>query len=238
MLYSRKLTKRDGTGRMMKTIEVLGIKMNINYTREQLQQVEKFFHHPNLQTVELVTAEMLLQTIENPFMGDVLGRANLVVMGDTVVLDTSGLESVGRRREIQEGRFIQCLMKQMEQSRRTVFVLGNRAEEIRFNVEYLKKNYPRLQILDVLSLENDVVEAEDVVNAINSVIPDLVLSLLPSPLQEEFLEEHYKKINARVWLGAGQSLALLQQKGFGVWLRQKLCKNRLKKLMDQYKIME
>ncbi|MGN0427249.1 MAG: glycosyltransferase, partial [Agathobacter sp.] len=52
-----------------------------------------------------------------------------------------------------------------------------------------------------------------VVNEINSATPDVIVSLLPSPGQEIFLQENRDKLSAKIWYGLGRELLVPQKRG-------------------------
>ena len=37
----------------------------------------------------------------------------------------------------------------------------------------------------------------------NATTPDVIISVLPSPMQEQFLADHREKMNANIWYGIG-----------------------------------
>ena len=46
-------------------------------------------------------------------------------------------------------------------------------------------------------------DLEAVINDMNATTPDVIISVLPSPMQEQFLYEHRDKMNANIWYGIG-----------------------------------
>lgn len=46
-------------------------------------------------------------------------------------------------------------------------------------------------------------DLEAVINDMNATTPDVIISVLPSPMQEQFLFEHRDKMNANIWYGIG-----------------------------------
>ena len=53
---------------------------------------------------------------------------------------------------------------------------------------------------------------EEIINEINSLEPDCILSVLPSPKQEEFIKDNKSYINARVWMGCGEVFGVVSSK--------------------------
>ena len=51
-----------------------------------------------------------------------------------------------------------------------------------------------------------------IVNKINGAETDCILSVLPSPLQENFIQENKPVLDAGVWMGLGEGIKTSRQK--------------------------
>ena len=77
---------------------------------------------------------------------------------------------------------------------------------------------------------------ESIINEINSVEPDCILSVLPYPAQESFISDAKALLNARVWIGFGLSLIQENQKKRPVRkLRRFFLKREFLHLVDKQK---
>lgn len=221
---------------MIKTIDIMGIRLNNNYTRDQILETEKYFQSPLMQTVELISTEMILQAIEDPRLRETVDGLDLPIMGDADLYDVLALTSQTRRKEAGEHRFVREFFKRMEQHRRSLFILADDRIVLDDFSERLRTDFPKLLII-----EGDVIEGasatrmDEVINRINGETPDVVCSLLSSPLQEEVLHEHRQKINARMWLGLGQiTYGQRGRIGLKAIVRHQMAKVGLKKQLAEY----
>lgn len=57
------------------------------------------------------------------------------------------------------------------------------------------------------AIEEKSNDFESVVNEINSASADVIFSILPSPLQEQFLTENKSKLDAKIWYGLSSDYA-------------------------------
>ena len=73
-----------------------------------------------------------------------------------------------------------------------------------------------------------------VVNEINASTPDVVISILPSPMQEHFLLENKDKLSANLWYGMGTMEFSDTKKGILSVLQGLIRKNKLKKRIHSY----
>jgi N-acetylglucosaminyldiphosphoundecaprenol N-acetyl-beta-D-mannosaminyltransferase len=188
---------------MIKQIEVMGIRLNNNYMREQMGEVEKLFASRILRVIELVSTDMMLEASQTPEVAAALNGADLSVMADVGLLEASGASTTGKRKEIKEQQFIRAFFQYLQKERKTIYLLGTDLSDIRICKNILLEQFPRLRMIGEATLDLGVEEADEAINRINSECPVVVCSILPTPDQEIFLMRHREKLNAGIWLGAG-----------------------------------
>ncbi len=78
-------------------------------------------------------------------------------------------------------------------------------------------------------------DLEAVINDMNATTPDVIISVLPSPMQEQFLYEHRDKMNANIWYGIG-GVPVHKKKKHGVLARLKsiIHRGKLVNSMNKY----
>ena len=94
-------------------------------------------------------------------------------------------------------------MKRIIRNKKTVFLLGEKVEDIEKLKKYLVEDYEKLQIVGSCALEEKSGDIESVVNEVNGVSPAIIFSVFPSPNQEKFLLENKGKLDAKIWYGLG-----------------------------------
>jgi N-acetylglucosaminyldiphosphoundecaprenol N-acetyl-beta-D-mannosaminyltransferase len=177
----------------------------------------------------------MMEAVTNPIVGEVINKVTLPVISDSYLYDIAGLTSTGKRHEIQEQQFIENFFKLSQRERKSIFILGQEKSSVTACQQKLQREFPRLRIVGSLSFASDVVEVNDVLNAINSESPDVVCSILPTPQQEEFLKGQYRKLNTKIWLGAGQTPYLREQNpNILQQIRSQVCKHKLTRIIMQY----
>ena len=87
------------------------------------------------------------------------------------------------------------------QNSKTAYLLGEESEDIRLLQEFLNEAYEGLPIIGVYALSECTGDYDKVINEINIAEPDVILSVIPTPLQEYFLQDHKEKLNAKIWYG-------------------------------------
>lgn len=185
---------------MIKEILVAGIKLNNYGAMENLSRIVKNLDANVFTTVEDVYLKTILLAKEDESVKEALECLDITVIAETGVLDAVGQTTILRRKEIEHRVFFLQFMKILERNGYTVCILGADEKEINVAKEYLANEFPRLKIIDSMIL----LETEDrVVNDINMLAPDVILSVLPSPLQERFLKDYKPMLLAKVWYGIG-----------------------------------
>ena len=78
-------------------------------------------------------------------------------------------------------------MKRVERNHQTVFVIGDTTEHVEKTCAFLSEHFGKCEILGAEAFENCQGGTDAMVNEINALTPDMILSVLPSPDQEHFL---------------------------------------------------
>ncbi len=100
--------------------------------------------------------------------------------------------------------------------------------------ETFREFVPRFAAAASCAIEECSSDMEAIVNEINGATPDVVISGLPTPLEEEFIQMHKDKIGAGVWYGAGICSYPKGRARVGSTLRKLLLKGRLRHSVARY----
>lgn len=217
---------------MIKEIIVAGIKLNSYTALENLTQIGKNLDSCVFTTVEDIYMRTLLLAKEDETVKNVLEALDVTVIAENGVWDAAGESTNLRRREIEKREFFFQLMRILERNKYSVYVLGYTMEEITQTREYLAEEFPRLQVVGQTALEDYVGANEGAINDINMIAPDVIISVLPSPMQEHFLMQHRSMLSTRLWYGIGNGKITGQKRSLKYLLLKKL---RKYKLMDYVK---
>ena len=83
-------------------------------------------------------------------------------------------------------------------------------------------------------VEKCVGDLETVINEMNATAPDVILSVLPSPVQEHFFWAHRNKMSASIWYGIGKFGIAAKRPGVRVFFQSLLHLGKLKNSMIKY----
>ena len=189
---------------MIKTIDFAGIVLDNYSVRETIMNVEKNMSDQGFHTIEEVNMDTLMQAETDEVIKDALQMAEHTVIAEAGILDAVGAGSYQRRHEIEHHDFFYELMKRIERNHKTLFVIGDSMERVEQMCERISDRYPKWDIVGMEALDECSGATDAVINEINALAPDVVLSIIPSPQQEHFLMENREKISAELWYGLGK----------------------------------
>lgn len=220
---------------MTKKIEILGMSLD-NYTvRESITQAETFLENDTLNIIETISMEMLIDMEEHPAVREVIEALDLSIIGEKEILQTVGIDTMQRVRETEENDFAGEFFKRLERNRKSIFLLGESGERLAREREALLAGFPRLSIVGEYALEHCAGDPEAVINDMNALTPDVIVSILPTPLQEEFLRKHKDKMNVSIWYGEGEEGMARRRYGVADFFRRLARRSRLKSCVERYR---
>lgn len=219
---------------MIKKIDILGIKLD-NYTvREAIMQVESFLGSNVLNTIESISMQMLIESESNPVVREVISSLDLAVIAEKEIIQAAGGASMQQLQEASQNDFFFEFFKRAERNKMSVFVLGEQADKTLRAKEELQREFPRLVIAGEYAVEHCVGDLEAVINDMNAMTPNIIVSVLPTPMQEHFLDEHKDKMNANIWYGIGENGTHRKRHGIRMFFRSRLHFGKLKNSINKY----
>ena len=223
---------------MIKEITVAGIKLNSYTALENLIQIGNRLDKNVFTTVQEIYMRTLLLAKEDESVKDAIENLDVTVIAENGVWDAAGENTTLRKREIEKREFFFQLMRILERNKYSVFVLGEQNQEVVETCEYIAEEFPRLKVIGQMALEDCVGANEGVINDINLLAPDVIVSVLPSPTQEKFLVEHKAMLSTRLWYGIGSGKIVGQKHSLKYTLLKHLRKYKLMNYVKETKEMD
>lgn len=219
---------------MIKKIDILGIQLD-NYTvREAIMQVETYLGNSVLSSIESISMQMLVDSERDPVLKEVMGSLDLSVIGEKEIMRAAGIGTMQRMKETEENDFYFEFFKRVERNKMSLFLLGETEEKIEWMKQILLEDFPKLTLAGVYAVENCVGDLEAVINDMNATTPDVIVSILPTPMQEHFFWDHKDKMNANIWYGIGELGIPRKKHGVKRFFRSIIHRGRLKNSMEKY----
>lgn len=219
---------------MKKKIQILGMKLDNYSVRESILLAESYLNGTSLNAIEDISMKMLMESENNEVLGQALQELDMTIIGEKEILTAAEVETPQRLKETVEHEFFHEFMKRIARNHKIVYILGEKSEQIKALVGFLKEYYPRVTVSGVFALEDCPGDYESIINEVNGEAADVVISVIPSPQQEEFLMNYKSKMSAKVWYGIGEVTGLYSDTFLKKIFRKIFHKHVLLKRIEQY----
>ena len=218
LLKFRKKTEAYRT--MNAELEILGVKLKHYRVDAAMEIAEEYLSNDKLNTIGIVTMQMLMQASKEPTWKQYIEDLDLTVIGETEVLEAAGIDpETPSYEEVETNEFIARFFWGLIQKKSRIFVLGDTEEELQTLQKYLTETYPGIEIGG-----GAVVETTDV-----------IVSGLAGTRQDRFVLENSSKISAKIWLSLGEHSTLQNEAGIKTsWWGTLLKKNTFKRMVTKY----
>ena len=159
-------------------LEILGVKLKHYHVDAAMEIVEEYLSNDKLNTIGIVTMQMLMQASKEPTWKQYIEDLDLTVIGETEVLEAAGIDpETPSYEEVETNEFIARFFWGLIQKKSRIFVLGDTGEELQTLQKYLTETYPGIEIgggAVVETLEESAFDS--LVNEINSQTTDVIVS--------------------------------------------------------------
>ena len=232
---------RDNRRIMIKQIQLLGMTIPNYSLREELQLAQDALRDESLRLLLTVSMQSLIKvsSSESPQIKECVEQADLVVVEDPEILSVAGINSSQRIREAEDHLFFTELLKRLQRGQQQVYLVASKNAALEKIQEILRERYEKLHIVGQYSIEDYPDDLDRMINEINSAAPDVIISVMPTPQQEEFLVANRIKLLAKLWYGLGENYGLLmEKKGFGWRMKRLIHFGRFKMHVNHYEERE
>ena len=134
-------------------------------------------------------------------------QLDLAVIGEKEFLIAADVHSSQRISETINHDFFREFIKRIIRNHKRVFLLAETIAQEEQLEHFLVGKYEQIEVAGHCAIEEKSNDFESVVNEINSASADVIFSILPSPLQEQFLTENKSKLDAKIWYGLSSDYA-------------------------------
>lgn len=193
---------------MNNKINVLELELHNDTAKEAMQKVMGYLETEPLNIVELISPDSLLLSKNDEGLRDNIAQSDLVLTLEKSFLELAGVTDRRRLQEAESGLFLKMVLHYFHKNHVRVFILADSEEDKERIREYFANDYSGIEIVGAEIVAADRAMDDMILNSINCVEADCVISVLPSPLQEAFVVRNRILLNTRLWLGFGKTVKL------------------------------
>ncbi len=191
---------------MNEKIQVLGIEIDNYSAKDAVKFMMTYMGTEPVNVIEMVTMNTLGKFQQNEEAGTLFQSFDLALAGDKGILQAAGVIEERRLKEVEELLVIKMAMRYLHKNGVRVLLLAKDAADLEKLEGYITEDYANIQVVETATLEENEVSDDKLLNLLNGVEVECILSTLPSPTEEQFIYRNKALINARVWLGFGNLL--------------------------------
>lgn len=184
----------------MREISVLGISMRDMSLREGLRECDGFMKGGSLSTVCFLDTDLLMKAKDDDTLRNAIQGMDMLVAGSTDILRGGGVTARSRIKEVRGNFLLRELLKRFAHEKKKIFIIGNSDDELVLMRERLLQFSNRITFFGSCIYGENEVSEDAVINAVNSVLPDVIISMIESPAQELLMERSCKMVNSRIWI--------------------------------------
>ena len=214
---------------MTEKISIFDVEISCIKAKEAMMQAIEFMKGDSVNTIELVSMESLMKEHENPEWKKKVSMQDLVLPGSVEILEAA---------KTDDARLLRMFLKYLQKNHHKIYLLAASQEELVKAEEALARYNQGIRVVGDAVIHPEDGELTDadrihgIVNAVNGSEADCILSVLPSPAQEDFIEQNRALIDTRVWIGCGSVL----MRSFDDRKMTGRIKRRLVKKVFRYKV--
>lgn len=194
-------------------MNVLDIGIDHCSAKEALKRTIQYLESAPVNTVELVSVEGFMQMGDLPEIKEQVRTFDLVMAGDTMVLEAAGSREKKLFQETEDRIYLKMVLQYLHKQHKRLYILVESEEEGREFYSFLQKYYRGAQIAGMAKISAQNRADDMLVNDMNAGEIDCIIAALSSPLQEEFICSNRNRINACLWLGIGKGAMPGQKSG-------------------------
>jgi N-acetylglucosaminyldiphosphoundecaprenol N-acetyl-beta-D-mannosaminyltransferase len=189
-----------------------------------------------MNTISMIEIPTLLRAVDDEEFKKYMEQMDLTVADDKAILEAAGLTDEKRLREASDGEFLIQFFRNVIKREKTIYILGEKEQEVDKYMKLITKRHIGLNVAGKYAIGDFEGDWDSIVNEINSVAPDVILSILRSPFQEKFVIANKNKISAKVWLGLGDDMLIGDLTLKNNWLSKLIEKKILISKVKKYEI--
>lgn len=183
----------------MKKVSVLGIHLWDVSVRESIRTMGHYFVNHKINVIYFLTTEALLEASANDEMRNYIESMDMTIPMTTDILSAAKVTNRYRIKEVENRQFSKEMLEKLEREQATIFLLSETKEQME-ELHLKLSSRKRLRIVKSVVMEELTGGFDQAINEINQESPQVLISQLEMPRQEQFIYENRKRVNIKIWI--------------------------------------
>lgn len=182
----------------MRELKILGLNLKDYSVKESLRLTEQYLNEGALSTVMYLSTPDLVKITNDAVQKECLEKIDITLSQDTGILKAADMLTRNRQREIEDNEFLWEFLRRIARDKKSVYLI---ADSVDADYELMAMLLLIQGNLNIKGLNTFEAGSDEVINGINDVAPDVIISMMPCEKLLDFLCENHKMINGNIWLG-------------------------------------
>lgn len=220
----------------MKQINILGITLKDYTLRESLKLMNGYLYNGALNTIFYISTQSLVEALENSEQREWLESMDLTICGEADILRAANISIRSRINEVEDDSFFTECLRKICKSKKKVYLISNTPEGIESLKTEIENTQSNIKIVGSYAIEDISNGVDILINDINCVVPNVIISSMPNAMQEQLIFENKLRINANVWLALLEKKVGNRKKRIGIYSLSEIFYKRIfNKRVSHYK---
>ncbi|MDD6207727.1 MAG: WecB/TagA/CpsF family glycosyltransferase [Clostridiales bacterium] len=181
-------------------ISIMGIPIRVFSLEAFAEWMKDALTGNRMNTLFLMTIPVLEQTMKDDTYADNIKKATLRIPGEEALL-LHHAETMRRKKIATDYRCLRYAVQQQKEGT-SMYIVGDNEQRIKQYMQYCSKIYPQIEVVGAYCLNMELTP-ELIINDINIAAPDMVIVMLDSPFQENWIMENASKMCTSICVGIG-----------------------------------
>lgn len=181
----------------------MGTEIDVVDQRYFQTQIEEYLSNDYLNIVSFISVQMIERAENDEKYRELFGRIDYMLPSEETLL----LSYYGETRKYKHAmcgcKSLKMIDHKIQELSKVVWILCSKEEDGQLLKQLIRRDYPNIQVAGVETIVDEQ-DTERVVNAINAVVPDVLLCAMESPLQEEWLFHNSALLNSKLCFALGE----------------------------------
>lgn len=218
---------------MQSSVKIMGIDIDMLSNDVFIEKINEYLKDDKMDVILFASADMINHAAEDDKYHEIIDKAELFLPGEEALLTNYKVDMLEAGGMVVSCKSFGVMLENLWKQDRVIYIVADSEEDVENLRNYCKKNQPELKVAGDCVYSEEVEDAA-IVNEINSCTPDILLVDLESSIQEKWIIEHVKLLNAKICIAIGgvAGIIMAEEKKVPVWIE----KIGLTKLYEKFAI--